>query len=82
MKKSMIEIIGMIAEVFESGDMAVKQRENGWSDKWRWGMSMAEVAFSDDRVLVTTDLTDNFIDDTWAAYQKICLIEHPKGYGL
>lgn len=83
MQKSMIEIIWIIANKFESGEMAGWQRESRCSDIRRWAMSMMEIACdSPRRPFDTTDVTDSFVKDTWAAYQKICLIEMPKGVAV
>ena len=79
MQKSMIEIIWTIAEKFESGEMAKWQRESRCSDLRRWAMSMMEIAMDyPRRPFETTDVTDDFVKDTWAAYQKICMIEMPR----
>lgn len=66
--------VRIIAEKFESGEMAVYQRETRCSDKARWAESIVRIGNS---VLVepltVADISEDMINETWGDYVKLCM---------
>jgi hypothetical protein len=68
--------VKFIAEKFESGEMAVYQRETRCSDKDRWVESIVRICNS--ALLLQIDETfvsSEYINQTWAEYVKLSMGE-------
>jgi len=69
-----MKAVNIIAEKFESGEMAVYQRETRCSDKARWAESILSITNTIlTHPLTVDDISEDFVNESWAEYVKLCM---------